>query len=30
MENIMAELQVVLNDLDPDPSQLLATQARRP
>ena len=26
MENIMGELQVLLNDLDPDPSQLLATK----
>ncbi len=26
MENIMGELQVLLNDLDPDPSQLLAKQ----
>ena len=26
MENIMGELQVLLNDLDPDPSQLLTTQ----
>ena len=28
MENIMGELQVLLNDLDPDPSRLLTTKLR--
>ena len=28
MENVMGELQVILNDLDPDPSLLLGGEAR--
>ena len=30
MERIMAELQVVLNDLDPDPSRAAGDEARAP